>query len=125
MRVGNMDGTPEDICNLLENNGLKLDDYIQRPQKTWHDMSIYWIVVPVLLYIAVLFTAYLCKPYAMIFFLAGAVVVVMITIILHLKFTNGWISIFTAIAGVLILLVSVGMVSPTEVPKIIKELIPK
>ncbi|KJF88237.1 hypothetical protein [Photobacterium phosphoreum] len=43
MKVGQLEGTPEEIKNLVENHGLNLNDYLIKPDKP---ICLKWVIAP-------------------------------------------------------------------------------
>jgi hypothetical protein len=43
MKIGSVEGTPEEVRNLFENHGLDLSAYIEKPDGPIHKV---WIIIP-------------------------------------------------------------------------------
>lgn len=120
---GGMEGTPEEIRDTFENHGLRLEDYLEKPEPP---LSRVWLVVPsvgigIILLALVLLTP-LPRPGLLLLFLSGVGLVLWLTVAMQIKFKNAWATGAVAIIGVLMLLVAGGFIEPREMPEIYKEL---
>jgi hypothetical protein len=124
MKMGPFDGTTSEVTNLLENNGLKLEDYLERPippPKTR------FLIIPIVLFILSLGTAVvpltsdapiwlLRLLYIPIF---GSVTWICASI--QIRFKNGVATFCVAIGLVLTALLATGLLSPREAADILKD----
>ncbi len=50
MKMGKMEGSPEEIRDFFQNNSLNIEDYIERPESPLNPI---WLIIPaVILFIA-------------------------------------------------------------------------
>lgn len=127
MKLGPIDGNVEEVRNLLENNGLKLEDYIEKPPV--HLKTGFLIAPAVLLCIALFLLALFsrsCSPIVFtLIYLLGIGGGTWLTINIQLKFRNTVATFVMAIGALLMLLVASGIFSPKEVAEFIKDIRPK
>ena len=123
MKIGGLEGTPQEIRDTFENNGLRLEDYLVRPEA---QLSCLWIILPsisvaVVLVLLVLL-APLTKNLLLLLFLLGAGCVLWLTVATQVRFKNGWASFAVIFVGLLMLLVAGGFIEPKETAQVLKEL---
>jgi hypothetical protein len=115
MKLGPIEGTKEEITGFFQDNGLKANDYFQMPETP---IKAVWIVIPALLIVATLGALTLVeslstgqKTFA---FLVGCAALVWLTTVMQLRFKNAWATGIVAIGGLLLMLVALGAISPTQ-----------
>lgn len=123
MKVGGIEGTPQEIRDTFENHGLRLEDYLEKPDEP---LSKVWLFIPsggvgVVLLLLVLL-APLSRTGLLLFFLLGAGFVVWLTASIQIRFKNGWATGAIAIGGLLMLLVAAGFIEPKETTNILREI---
>ncbi len=123
MKIGGIEGTPQEIRDAFENHGLRLEDYLERPEAP---LATIWVIFPsaavaVVLVLMVLL-APLTKTPLLLLFLFGAGSVVWLTVAIQVRFKNGWATAAVAIGGLLMLLVAGGFIEPKETAQVLKEL---
>ena len=123
MKIGKLEGTPQEITDAFENHDLRLEDYLERPEAP---LSKVWVIVPalsvsVVLALLVLF-APMGKTTLLLLFLLGAGCVLWLTVAIQVRFKNGWATAAVAIGGLLMLLVAGGFIEPKDTPQVLKEL---
>jgi len=116
MKFGNkMEGSPEEIRDFFQNNGLNITDYMGRPELP---LKTVWFVVPVCLIVVSLACLTLLMPLRMsvqtFVFLLGCGAGIWLAVNVQLRFKNTWAAVFVAIGTILIMLVAIGTVTPTE-----------
>lgn len=123
MKIGKAEGTPEEITNLFQNNGLKLADYLEKTEAQLHWK---WFLIPcILIAIALLLLvlgAKLPPKINILFFLVGASGVCCLSASLQIRFKNFTATIITAIILFLILLIAAGLLAPKETIDALKTL---
>jgi hypothetical protein len=122
MKLGPVNGNAEEIRDLLENNGMKLEDYFEKPPVP---MKTIFIIIPVIslflvLIVLVLFnTAFNAGGIKLLYIVAFAIAT-WLTVIVQIKFKNVGATICAATGTVVVILIAAGLISPREVPNIIK-----
>lgn len=123
MKIGGIEGTPQEIKDAFENHGLLLEDYLERPEVP---LSKIWVIAPSLFIIIVLVCLVLLAPIGktslLLLFLLGAGSVLWLTVAIQVRFKNGWATAAVAIGGLLMLLVAGGFIEPKDTPQVLKEL---
>ena len=127
MKLGPFDGSVEEVRNLLENNGLKLEDYIEKPSV--HLKTGFLIAPAVLLCVALFLLALVsrsCSPIVLtLIYIFGFGGSTWLTVSIQLKFRNTVATFVMAIGALLMLLVASGIFSPKEVAEFLKDIRPK
>ena len=124
MKIGGIEGTPQEIRDTFENHGWRLEDYLERPEAP---LSKVWVIVPALSVAVVLILLVLLAPIGktplLLLFLLGAGSVLWLTVAIQVRFKNGWATAAVAIGGLLLLLVAGGFIEPKVTPEILKQLL--
>jgi len=124
MKLGLFDGSVEEVCNLLENNGLRLEDYIEKLPA--HLKTRFLIAPAVILSIALLLLALLsgcCSRTVLnLIYLLGFGGGTWLTVSTQLKFRNTIATFVVAIGALLMVLVASGVFSPKEAAEFIKDI---
>lgn len=122
MKIGSVDGTPEEIRGLLENNGLRLDDYLDKPEAPLENK---WIYVPVSLFLVWLLLMVVASPMTgkglLLMFLGGSAFAVWLTFAVQIRFKNGGATSVVAVGTLVLLLVAGGFIAPVETLEAIKK----
>jgi hypothetical protein len=121
MRIGNIEGTPQEIKDLCENHGLNLEDYLEKPEST---LNIVWLIIPSCTLMASIILEAFYQKYILIWFLIGGGSLTWLGGGTYVKFKNPWTTGVVVIGGLMLLLVAGGFILPEEVPKILKGLKP-
>ncbi len=123
MKIGKLEGNPEEIKDFFRRSGLNIEDYLERAEPP---LKAGWFVAPVLFVIASLAWLTLLSPsnsnLQTFIFLIGCGAAVFLARILQIRFKNTWAAFFVAIGVVLILLVAIGIITPFELIQYLKEL---
>lgn len=124
MRVGPIDGTPLEVTNLLENNGLRIEDYLEKPPVP---LKTRFLVIP-----AILFAVSVCVMAALPInppvWLPRLVIILSfgsatwICTSTQIRFKNTIATFCVAMGLILTALLATGLLSPGEVPDILKGL---
>jgi hypothetical protein len=121
MKVGGVEGTPEEIRDTFENHGLRIEDYLLKPEEPLPNV---WMIVPAVALALTVCSQVLFDPInsklVLLHFLAGAGFVLWLVISVQLKFKNPWAAGAVALGGLLILLVAAGFIQPQETALILK-----
>ncbi len=123
MKIGRIEGTLQEIRDAFEIHGLQLEDYLERPEAP---LSKVWIIAPALSVAVVLILLVLLAPMGkttlLLLFLLGAGSVLWLTVVIQVRFKNGWATAAVATGGLLMLLVAGGFIEPKDAPQVLKEL---
>ena len=115
MKLGQIEGTKEEITGFFQDNGLKVNDYFQMPEAP---IKAVWIVIPALLIVFTLGTLTLIEPLStgqrMFAFLVGLSALIWLTTVVQLRFKHAWATGIVAIGGLLLMLVALGAISPKQ-----------
>ena len=115
MKVGKMEGSPQEIKDLCENNGLNIEDYLEKPEQP---LGKFWFIAPgflfVLSIVVLTLTASLQKSWQTLVFLLGCCCALWLAVSVQLRFKNTWATTSIAIGGLLLMLVALGAVTPQE-----------
>lgn len=124
MKVGSFDGKVEEIRDLFENNGLNLENYIEKPPLP---LPTRFLIIPIVIFFISLFgLALLPVGFAewqsrflyIVSFGSGT----WICVSTHLRFKNGFATFCVAIGLVLTILIGAGLMSPREAAEAVKGL---
>lgn len=123
MKLGKAEGTPEEIKNFFENNGMNPEDYFEKTERPLHWM---WLAIPgSIVAVAVLMLVLLDdlspKTHILIF-LVGAGSACWVATSLQVRFKNVWATTVVAVGALLVLLVAAGFITPKETVDAIKGL---
>ena len=123
MKIGKMEGSPEEIRNFFQDNGLKNKDILEKQKP---GLKIVWLIIPSFSYIATLFylTVFsLNFPNMFNFvFSIGMAAGLWMAVWVQIRFKSTSAAIFLAIGIILIMLLSIGTVTPIELLQYIKEI---
>ena len=112
---GRIEGTPEEITDFIENNGLKLEDILQKPRPR---VKARWIGISVFLFILSLGALVIIGSVPTKLFtclvIMGVGFVVWIAAVIQLRFCNVWATSFTALGLILMLSMAAGLMKPQE-----------
>lgn len=115
MKIGPVEGTVEEVNNLFQNNGLNLSEYLEKPEVPLD--KIWLILPPALLVISfgvlTLFDT-LSSNVKIFIFLLGFSASVWTGVCIHIRFKSGWGAGAVILAGLLIMLVALGVIAPGE-----------
>ena len=124
MKLGPFDGSMEEVRNLFENHGLRIEDYIEKPPA---QLKTKFLIMPaVVLSIALLLLVLLsnrCSPIVLtLIYLLGFGGGTWLTVSTQLKFNNTMATFVVAIGALLMVLVASGLFSPKEAAEFIKDI---
>jgi len=124
MKLGPFDGTVEEVKDLFENNGLNLEDYLEKPPSR---LAIKFLIVPaVVLGVALLlldiFTTKCSQGTLTLLYLLGFSGGTWLTVSTQLRFKNALATFAVAIGFLLMLLVASGIFSPKDAVEFIREI---
>jgi len=88
MKIGNIDGTPEEIHNLCINNGIRIEDFLEPSKK----LALIWVIIPSSLFVAFSFTLkcanQFAQPLIWLLIIIELLFAVWLTASIHLRFKN-------------------------------------
>ena len=121
MKFGPMEGSPEEIKNFFQDNGLRAADYLTVPEAP---IKTVWFIVPGAIVVGALVVLTLFTPTtqaAVTFvFLVGCAAVLWLTVNAQIRFKNLWATGIIGVGCFLLLLVALGVVTPIGVLQEIK-----
>lgn len=124
MKVKDLEGSPQELHDFFQNNGMNISDYIAVPMKKL------WLIIPVVLgmiSLAAIVIGQIVYPEFSKKCLLGAVVVclaclVWMAIVVQVMYSNTTGTIIAGIGGLLILLVAAGILPVAEILPTVKSL---
>ncbi len=115
MKIGPLEGTPEEVNNFFQNNGLNPLDYFEKPEPF---LQTRWLIIPAVLFFAsFIFLALVADDFSktkIVLFLSGFASSVWLAVCVHIRFKTAWGSGAIIFAGLLIMLVALGVVKPEQ-----------
>jgi hypothetical protein len=114
MKIGKMEGSPEEINNFFQNNGLNISEYLEKPEPPLKPI---WLIAPVCFIVVFLatLTLFTLNIGVMTFiFLLGCSAAIWLSAALQIRFKNTWAAVFVFVGILLIFLVAIGVVKPVE-----------
>ncbi|HDO1326435.1 hypothetical protein ACEUC2_13425 [Aeromonas veronii] len=121
MKFGGVEGTPEEIKNHFENNGLNPLDFFEKPEDK---LSKLWVIIPcvifVLCFAALNFLHELGDKAKSFIFLIGICACVWAAVSVHIRFKSGWGAGSIIFIGLLVMLVALGILQPAQLLDYIK-----
>ena len=123
MKLGPIEGTKEEITGFFQDNGLNAGDYFQMPEAP---IGTLWLVVPTLCVVATLGALTLLESLKQgqqtFLFLIGCMAIVWLATVIQLRFKHAWATGIVVIGGLLLMLVALGAISPTQMLNEVKSL---
>jgi len=114
IKIG-VEGTPKEVKDLFENHGLDLAAYMEKPDGPLKKV---WLIIPsvccvICFEVLSLFNS--LAPSGKVFvFLLGFSASVWLAVCIHIRFKSAWGAGVIMLAGLLIMLVAIGVLSPLE-----------
>ena len=124
MKFGPIDGSPEEIRDLLKNDGLKLTDYFERPATMLQSRYVVLpaVVLGVGLVAVVSFAGSPSKNLLRLLDLLSVGGVLWLIVSVQLRFRQTAATLATALGSLLMLMIAKGILSLPEVTEILKDL---
>lgn len=123
MKMGKLEGSPEKIRDFFQNNGLNIQDYLEKPEPPLKRIL---FIVPVLLIAGAISLLTLIAPSAEsaqnFLFLTGCGAGIWLAVNVQIRYKNTWAAVFTAVGTVLLMLVAFGEMAPSELVQHMKDL---
>ncbi len=124
MKLGPIDGNAEEVRDLLENNGLRLEDFLEKPVAP---LETRYVITPGAIFAAgllavVVFGGVWSKTVVTLLYLLSFGGGVWLTVSIQLRFRNGIGTFAAAIGALLMLLVAAGIYSLQDAAEFIKGL---
>lgn len=124
MKFGHVEGTHEEITNFCKNMGMNPADYFQ-PVEAPTTVHAAWIALPIA---GVFVTACLMllipsmeTKYANLLFLASVLCSACAATSVQLKFNNAWATGIVGITGLVIALISINILSPSDIADYLRD----
>ena len=118
MKVGKVEGSPEEIKNIFENNGLNLEDYLEKLEKADAPLHWSWLSLPGFIFIASLLFLVLLTDVSpktrIVFLLVGAGGICWLAAAVQIRFKNPVATSAVGMGLFLMLLVAAGFLTPKE-----------
>jgi len=126
MKLGKMEGTPEEIRDFCQNNGLNIEDYLEKVEKP---INRYMFICPLIIYLLfiILLTTIsaVSNGWRTVMFLIGCCCSLWLAVAVQIRFKNTWATFFIILCGISFMLVALGVISPLELLDKARELKPK
>ena len=123
MKIGDLEGSSEEIHDFFQNNGLKVEDYFQRPQKP---VGWFLVVVPAMIVLVglVLLVLELTADMRlrMVVFIATCFFSVCWAVAIQVKFKNSWATTVVVVGCLLLALVAFGVFTPEQMFDAVQQL---
>jgi hypothetical protein len=123
MRLGKVVGSPKEIRNLIEDSGLKIPDYLEKPERQIG--TIWFIVPPAIVLIAATISVLIpaIGPSGRVLaFVVGSGASIWLSVNVHIRFKSAWAASTIVIGAIALLLVSAGLVAPLDMLKQLREI---
>ena len=122
MKVGDVDGSPKEVRDLLENHGLKLEAYLEKPPSP---LKTRFLVIPTVLFLLFVFILALLPAGSpdwqlRLLYILSFGSVTWLCASTQLRFKNGIATFCVALGLVLTILLAAGLMSPKEAAEIVK-----
>ena len=117
MKLGPIEGTPEEIKGFIQDNGLQVEKFFQAHEEPIRTL---WFIVPAVIVIASIASLTLLtmpkSGTSTFVFLVGCAAALWLAANIQLRFKNIWASGGVLISCVLFLLVALGVINPSDLP---------
>lgn len=121
MKIANLEGTTEEIKNFFQDNGLKAENFFEPAEKPIRTL---WLVTPAVLVFFSLATLTLLEEASArqqkFIFVVACFFVIWWSAVLQLRFKNAWATGIVAVGCLLLALVALGVVTPTQMLEEVK-----
>jgi hypothetical protein len=115
MKIGDLEGTPEEIRDLCQNNGLNIEDFFEKPEKPLNNLLFIGPSCFFLLSIIILTTvSSFAEGWRNFIFLFGCCCSLWLGVNVQIRFKNGWAASAIFFFGIAFMLVALGAISPAE-----------
>lgn len=115
MKIGSIEGTHEEVKDVFKDNGLNLSDYLEKPKQP---LSKIWIIIPGILFVIFVATLLFAKSFTpdekLFTFILGFLSSVWAAVSVHIRFKTIWGASAVVLAGLLIMLIAYGVMTPSE-----------
>lgn len=115
MKVGGIEGTPEEIKDYFENCGLNPLDFFEKPEDK---LSKVWVIVPSALFLCCFsvlnFVHDIPDKWNIFIFLLGLCSCVWTAVSVHIRFKSTWGAGTIIFIGLLVMLVALGILQPAQ-----------
>ncbi len=115
MKIGPVEGTSEEVNDLFQNNGLNLSEYLEKPETPLSNIC---LILPSLIFVAcfgvLTLSENISENWRIFLFLFGFASSVWLGVSVHIRFKSAWGAGAVILAGLLIMLVALGVIEPKE-----------
>jgi len=115
MKIGKMEGTPREIRDFCENNGLVIEDYLEKTEKP---INRYLFIGPSCFYVASIIllatVPRLPLSWRNAIFLFGCCSSLGLAVPVQIRYRNIWATVLIILCGIAFMLVALGVMSPIE-----------
>lgn len=126
MKVGGAEGTPQELTDFFQNNGLNPGDYFQRVESS---TATRWVVIPAVLVLASVFALWWLATehaqYQWLAFLLGVLAVIWLTASLQLRYKQVVVTGIAGFSALSVMVVAFGLLTPLEALEQLRQLLPK
>jgi hypothetical protein len=123
MRIGTMEGSPQEIRDLIENNGLRVADYLQPPEA---QLQRRWLIIPTSLVgvalLLIILAGDISSKVLVLLLVLGFGGGTWLTVSVQIRFRNALATFAVAVGVVLTLLVAGGLIAPNETVDYLRKL---
>lgn len=116
MKIGQLEGTQEEIKGFFEDHGLKVGDYFQPLETNLHYL---WILLPGVLLVLFLGGLSLLdsasESQKKFLYILGCLSSIWMATSIHLRFKNAWATAFVAATLIILTSVAYGVITPKDV----------
>jgi hypothetical protein len=124
MKVGPVDGSVQEVRDLFENNGLKLEDYIEKPPSP---LKVIFLIIPTVVFFLSLFSLCLLSTgspewQSKFLYIVSFGSMTWICTWTQLRFKNGIATFCVAMGLIITFLLATGLMSPREAAEAVKSL---
>jgi peptidoglycan/LPS O-acetylase OafA/YrhL len=123
MKLGKVEGSPQEIRNFIQDSGLNVQDYLERPEKK---LGAIWFVLPSSIVLIAAAVSVLIPSFGpsgrVLAFIGGCAASIWLAVVVHVRYKSAWASSTIVIGSVVLLLVAAGLIGPLDVLKQLREI---
>ncbi len=123
MKMGPVDGNVEEVKNILENHGLKLEDYLERPRPPLKCM---YLFIPIVLFAISIILIILCTgnnvTATKLLYVFGFGSATWMAVSVQIMYKNNIATLCVSVGALIIILLAAGLMTPRETIEIIKDI---
>ena len=115
MKVGGVEGSAKEIRDFFQDNGLNVEDYLERPR---HPPGTGLFVLPSIITGATVVVSALVPPsnsiVRLLLFLVGLMASIWLSVNIHVKYKSAWSAFWIIVGTVALLLIADGVIAPLD-----------